>query len=303
MKTSLDATAELDRTVTSEDDSSVGSSLDSRRSSSVTTSEDDADDGTGAAPRGRPTTVLVLGAGSKTGKEIVRHLASHHRRCRIHALCDDFSQARDIYRLCDSVLELSVRHAVDIEQALSETRADWVVLAGDSSESDSTKEPRSAAQYQHPHQTIHTVAARNVARVVSQSPYEHVRVAAVSLIGVAGRASAPAASPTFGPIGRFRNYRRRLVLQDYRGQEVALLPIQDRTTVVRTTFVTDGGDGRREAPSNQPGRPRRIRELRQNEKVPSLHTDRSDLASCIVDEICAPRIPSGHRVINITSGI
>jgi NAD(P)H-binding len=223
------------------------------------------------------SSILVVGASSKTGVECIHQLSEHPSKPLIHAFCEHLSELdEEVAKLCSTIFEGSVRHAIDIEEALSENGANWVVLCGDASE-DSFLTGRQI--------NIRTVSAKNTAQVLSQPRFQSVRVLVVSRIG------AGTTSMKFGLRGKLCQLKGRQFLLDNAGQEKAVRPIWNRTTVVRTTMLTDS------ATTSS----RRIVELSDHDKIPTLSTERADLASCIVDEICARPIPVGNRVVNVTS--
>jgi NAD(P)H-binding len=222
------------------------------------------------------SSILVVGASSKTGVECIRQLSEHPSKPVIHAFCEDLSEIdEEVAKPCTTIFEGSVRHAIDIEEALSENGANWVVLCGDASEDS----PLTRRQI-----NLRTVSAKNTAQVLSQPRFQSVRVLVVSRIG------AGTTSIRFGLRGKLCQLIRRQFLHDNAGQEKAVRPVWDRTTVVRTTMLTDNATATG-----------RIVELSDNDRIPTLKTERADLASCIVDEICARPIPTGNRVVNVTS--
>jgi len=221
--------------------------------------------------------ILLVGAESKTGLEILRQLAEHPSRPYIHAFVEDSSKLVDEHYLrCTSVTEGSARHAVDIEEALEETSASWIVLSN--GHDTNPKDRRGNIN-------LRTLTAKNVAFVLDLPQFHSVRAVVVSRIG-----AAQSSSIKIGLRGRLCKIVNR-VFHDFVGQEEALLPIRNRTTVVRTTNVTE---------SLTSSSSRRLI-LNENDRAPSLFTERSDLAACIVDEILVQPRFYGSRVINVTS--
>lgn len=221
--------------------------------------------------------ILLVGADSKSGLEILRQLTEHPSRPNVHALVEDYSKLEnEHFQHCASVIEGSARHAVDIAEALEETSAKWIVLAnGDDS---NPKDRRGNSN-------IRTQTAKNAAYVLDLPHFHSVRAVVVSRIG-----AAQSSSVKMGLRGRLCKIVNR-VLRDFEGQEAALLPIRNRTTVVRTTNVTD----------SLPSSSSRRLILNDNDKTPSLYTERSDLAACVVDEILEQPRFYGSRVVNVTS--
>lgn len=221
--------------------------------------------------------ILIIGATSRTGMECIHQLAEHPSKPIIHAFCENPSDLdENVTKQCASILEGSVRHAIDIEEALEETGANWVVFCGDASDDNALNRPQ---------KNLKTVSATNIARVLNQPAYQSVRVLVVSRIG------RGTSHVKLGLRGSINQMKGRQVLLDYAGQELALRPIWNRTTVVRTTQLTD----------SLTSSGRRIVELCDNDRLPTLNTERADLAACIVDEICARPIPIGNRTLNVTS--
>lgn len=225
------------------------------------------------------SSILLLGASSRTGLECIHQLSQHPSKPLIHAFCEEDTPeiAENDARSCHSIIEGSVRHAVDIEEALKCTGANWVVLCGNASDDYDLNRPKDHS----------TVAARNLVHVLEQEHYRSIRVLVVSRIEAATEES----NIRLCFRDKFRLKGRQL-LHDLAGLEKHTRQIWDRTTVVRTTRLTD----------TVTGSGRRLVELSDQEFVlPRQTTERADLASCIVDEICARPIPTGNRVLNVTS--
>lgn len=233
--------------------------------------------------------ILVIGASSRTGLECIYQLAAHPSKPIVHAFCEDVSSL-DVTKLfhpnkkiraASSIIEGSVRHAVDIEEALDATGANWVVLCGDVSDDIDT----TTTNHKGRQKNLRTVSAKNIARVLSYPRFQTVRALVVSRIGAGSTTRL-----RLGWRGRLDQFKGRVALSDNAGQEEALRPIWNRTTVVRTTTLTDSVT-----------RSGRIVELTHTDRIPTFTTERADLASCIADEICARPTPSGNREINVTS--
>lgn len=221
--------------------------------------------------------ILLLGAESRNGLEVLRKLAAHPRRPLIHAFVDETSKLSDEdSQLCTSVIEGSVRHAVDIEEALEETSANWLVLAAGDDDSNPKDRRRN--------RNIRTATAKNTATVLDLPQLRSVRVLVISRIG-----AAPSSGIKMGLRGRLCKLADP-ALHDYEGLEEALYSLRDRITLVRTTRVTDS----RSSSSNR-------MVLNNNDKAPSLCTERSDLAASVVDEILEQPRYYGSRVVNVTS--
>jgi NAD(P)H-binding len=228
------------------------------------------------------SSILLLGASSRTGLECIQQLSQHPSKPLIHAFCEEDTPeiTGSDATACHSIIEGSVRHAIDIEEALKYTGANWVVICANSTDDYNLIRPKDHS----------TVAARNLVHVLEQEPFQAIRVLIVSRI----EAAPEEANIRIGLRDKFRLTKGRQLLHDLAGQEKNMRPIWDRTTVVRTTRLTDSATGSS----------RRLVELTDQELVLPRHTtERADLASCIVDEICARPIPTGNRVLNVTSAI
>jgi hypothetical protein len=212
--------------------------------------------------------------------ECIRQLSQHPSKPLIHAFCEEDTPeitGKDA-SACHSIIEGSIRHAIDIEEALNYTGANWVVLCANSTDDYSLIRPKDH----------NTVAAKNVVHVLEHKRFQAVRALVVSRIEAAPEESNIRLSLR----DKFRLTKGRQLLHDLAGQEKNMRPIWDRTTVVRTTRLTD----------TVTNSGRRLVELADHELVlPRDTTERADLASCIVDEICARPIPTGNRVLNVTS--
>jgi hypothetical protein len=202
---------------------------------------------------------------------------------------EDFSKLREEdLQLCTSVIEGSVRHAIDIQEALEETSANWVVLAAGDDDAANFEDRRR-------NRNIRTSTAKNTATVLDMPNLRYVRAVVISRICAAPQSSSSSSGIKMGLRERFCKRASNCALQDYEGLEEALHSIRDRVTIVRTTCVKDF----RSPPTTTPSNRRSL--LNHNDKISSSYTSRSDLASFVVDEILdQPRI-YGNRVVNVTS--
>lgn len=214
--------------------------------------------------------VLVIGSTGLSGHEIIRQLSEHPLRPRIHAFVDESSASNlpsHLQEKCTSVVEGSIRHSVDLAEAIANTGVNWVLLSGEAY-NDKSHHPR-------------TVTAKNLATALNRPGFEHVRVLVVSRIDTAK-----------SPIrvgGAFASMlRNRSELTDYNGQEEAIAAISDRVTLIRSTSLSDSSE-------------RGLTELASSTRITSSlrYTHRIDLASCVVNEIVSER--SKSRTIHISS--
>lgn len=216
--------------------------------------------------------VLVIGATGKTGLAVIHELSKHPSHPLIHAFCRDTSKLPTTEtKLCTSVVKGNARNEEDIQHALEQTKADWIVISIgtglDASEND-----------------IRTVSAQVIANVLGKPDFQHVRVVVVSSIG----AGDSRIIIGFG-IGKLISYHLRHALADHTGQEKAFLEaIPERTTIVRATGLTnDQATGK-------------VTTFQDQEKAPSNKTDRADLAAWIAAEVCENSAPGPH-IVNVTS--
>jgi hypothetical protein len=231
--------------------------------------------------RPRPS-ILVLGASSRTGLECIQQLSQHPSKPYIHAFYEeDMPVLDDEYiNLCHSILEGSMRHAIDIEEALIATGATWIILCNNSSENDMQRQRG---------KDYSTVSARNVVHVLEQKQFESVRVLIVSRIE-----AVTTKRLLLSVRCKLMVMKSRPVLQDLVGQEKQMHSIWDRTTIVRTSRLADSLNNSS----------RRLIEMSDEEAMKSRNcsfTERADLASYIVDEVCANELPNGNRIINVMS--
>lgn len=216
--------------------------------------------------------ILVIGASGRTGQECLRQLAQHPAKPALHAFCRDASKMdpQDA-KLCQSIVTGNARSEQDLYNALDTTNADTVIVSiGNGDDTSKTD--------------IRTASARALVNVLTKNPqFEHVRVLVVSSTGAASSDIIVG----FG-IGKLISFHLRHVLADHTGQEAAFQSIQDRTVIVRPTALTD---------KKATGK---LVEFGDKDKSPSIETDRSDLASFIVQEILGETRKFGGRAVNVT---
>ena len=75
--------------------------------------------------------VLIVGATGKTGLEVIDQFAKHPSQpVVVHAFCRDPSRLPAPYReKCASVVQGDAESEGDMQRALEETMADWIVIA------------------------------------------------------------------------------------------------------------------------------------------------------------------------------
>lgn len=154
--------------------------------------------------------ILILGAAGRTGLECIRSLSKHCSRPDIHAFCKDTSNfPEQSWSLCKSVIEGSARHAVDIEEALKTTKADWIIICVGTGNNN------------HP-SDVRKFTGQNVARILMKSVFQDIQVIAISM----------------APPSQFSRFRLRHVLSDHKGQENSLKVLGQRALIVRCNCFT-----------------------------------------------------------------
>lgn len=119
-------------------------------------------------------------------------------------------------------------------------------------------------------------------KYLKQPQFKHVRALVVSSIG-AGSSSIIVGMG----IGKLISHHLKHVLADHTGQEAAFSEIQNQTTVVRPTSLTE------DQPTGK------LAYFGEKAKGPSIKTDRADLAVWVAQEVCSSDKES--RVVNVTS--
>jgi putative NADH-flavin reductase len=216
--------------------------------------------------------VLIIGATGRTGLECIRQFASHQTKPAVHAFCRDAEKLNDQDKaLCTSIIQGDARSPKDLKRALAETNADIVVLS--IGNGDSVKKTY-----------IRTASAHAMVQVLKMPQYKHVHIVVVSSTG-AGKSRIIVG----GGLGQLISYRLRYILADHTSQEHAFAySLRNRTTVVRATSLTN---------NKATGK---LAYFEDGERSPTIKTDRADLASWIVEEVCGGTKPVGGRVVNVT---
>ena len=244
--------------------------------------------------RRRRPSILILGASSRTGLEYIQQLSEHSSEPYIHAFNEeDMPEMDDKYfQMCHTVIEGSMRHAIDIEEALNITGANWVVLCND----------RNVQRQQQRPKDYSTVCAKNVVHVLEEPHFKFVRALVISRIEAVPPSEVPKRM-LLNVRCKLRQMKLRPILQDLAEQEKQLHAIWDRVTIVRTTQISDtppNNSSRRLLEFNDDELEKTVKSSLNN-SFTTASTERVDLASYIVDEICARPVPAGNRVINVTS--
>lgn len=211
--------------------------------------------------------VLVIGATGLTGIAILQELSNHPSKPEIHVMARDPTKLLDINVNIKSVSEGDARSSVDIENALSASNADWLVLSVGLGNNLSKTD-------------IRTANAKAAAHVLKKPNFRHVRTMVMSSSG----AGSSKVIVGFG-IGKFIEFHLRNVFHDHTGQERAFQGLEKRTIIARPTSLTSG------APVGD------LVTFGDKEKSPTIHTDRADLAEWMVAKICNN---SSGCVVNLT---
>jgi uncharacterized protein YbjT (DUF2867 family) len=223
--------------------------------------------------------ILVIGATGRTGLECVRLFANHESNPAVHAFCRDVDNLSDkekemntsvVQGFCNTIVQGDACSPKDLERALTETRANVVVLSIGNGDSVRKSYNR-------------TASAHAMVQVLEKPQFEHIHTVVVSSVG-AGNSRIIVG----GGLGKMISLRLRHVLADHTGQENAFRSLRHRTTIVRATSLTDD-----EATG-------KLVYFQDREKPPSSKTDRADLAAWIVDEVCGGTKLVGGRVVNVT---
>lgn len=216
--------------------------------------------------------ILILGASGRTGLELIRKASAHDKSPTIHAFVRTKSKlpAAEAEK-CASVQEGDSTKADDIKKALEATSANTVIMA-----------------IGHPNARPSDVREKSATALMEVikpgTPFEHVRVAAVSSDG----AGDTKIDIGFG-MGKVLTFHLRHVLKDHTQQENALKAglgddeaQKKRLLIVRPTGLTVGNERGTVVLSGSTGGP--------------SHVDRGDVAKWIIDEVCGEGRHFGQAV-------
>lgn len=218
--------------------------------------------------------ILVIGATGKLGKCLLHAASAHENKPELHAFVrTPENVTEDDNNLCKSVIQGDATEAKDIERALEESKAEYIVIslgAGDLKPQD-VREKNAEA--------ISEV-------IVKESRFKHVKVIAISSLG-AGDSKIDIG---FG-MGSMVSYMLRHVLHDHTKQENILMKCNAeenaQVMVVRATRLTeDKGNGK-------------VQMFPGNKKAPFGQVAREDVAKFVIDEICNSSVHFG-KIIHIT---
>mmetsp|Transcript_39035 Transcript_39035/g.79909 ORF Transcript_39035/g.79909 Transcript_39035/m.79909 type:complete len:227 (+) Transcript_39035:245-925(+) len=215
--------------------------------------------------------VLILGATGRTGLEILYQLSKHNSKPDIHAFVRDTTKLSPSDRaLFKSIVKGDARSSYDIKQAIDETNASVVVIAVGNGDNVAKSD-------------IRTTNAHAVVAVLDQPQYSHIHAVVISSNG-----AGPTKIKVGLGIGTMIAYHLRHVLRDHTGQEAALVPIMDRTVLLRPTALTD------KEPTGKPVY------FGDKDKPPTINISRTDVAAVVAVEIC-DGTSDGGKIINLTN--
>ena len=209
-----------------------------------------------------PQSILIIGATGRTGGYLIKALsAKSDNNTKVYAFCRNPSKLdEETKQYCDGVVEGNARNPGDIQRAVSEVRADTVMIAIGSGDDTSQTDLR-------------TVSAQAVVQVMSTNP--NLKAVVISSHGAGGSR----VKIGFG-IGRFVEHHLRYVFRDHDGQEAAFLSsssVAKRTMTFRPTALTDG-----ESTGYDDGK---VVVFGDYDKSPAIHLDREDLATYVVEQL------------------
>jgi hypothetical protein len=215
--------------------------------------------------------ILLIGATSLAGHEIVNQLVDHSSQPTVHIFCDRSTDLHDKHqKSCASICYGDSSRATDILEALRETEANIIILCIDSRDDAKSK--------------ILTDSAWAVCSAMKMPGFYHINAIVLSSFGAG--TSRIKIRRLLG-YGRLLSRRRRNSLKDCTGQESAFLVngLDNRTVIIRTTDLTDG------KPTGN------IVEFGDEERVPSYRVDCVDVANYVAREIFNGMT---GRIVNIT---
>ena len=230
--------------------------------------------------------VLMIGASGRTGNHIIEALSeSSSADIDITAFCRDPTKlSKEIHDKCTHVVTGNARNKDDLLNALVESNADTVIIAiGNGDDVSKTN--------------IRTKSAQALVDVLENDPeqqFRHVRVLVVSSIG-AGNSNIKVG---FG-IGKMIEFHLRHILKDHDGQELAFQSIKNRVMIVRPTGLTDDDDD--DVVKKGENQVVKMVTFGNNEKSPTIQTNRKNLAEWLVTQIIEEKdVSFGSKPVNVT---
>jgi len=217
--------------------------------------------------------VLIIGATGALGLQLLRHLAEESNVEDVHVMARDPTKlASADLALTASVQKGDAREVEDIEQALHNTEANYVILSTGNGLDTSKSDTREST-------------GRALANALLKPEFSHVQCIVMSSHGAAETKIIVGLG-----IGKLVEYHLRHVLKDHTKQESqfdANPSLQKRTLIVRPTSLTD----------NKPAKSLdSVVEFDGAKKSPTINVDRSDIAAWVAREIATKPTIAGRKV-------
>lgn len=220
--------------------------------------------------------VLIFGATGRIGKYVIEAGADHPTQPELHAFVRNPDKlTAEEKKLCKSVIKGDATNPTDIQRALEESKANYVVIGMGT-----------------PHLQVQDIRERNALAVAQAlgtgTKFEHVKIIVISAIG------AGDSKPIVGyGIGTIIEFILRHPLADHDKQEPILMALNKednkRVMIVRPTGLTEGkATGKMVL-------------FGATDPCPSIMTDREDLGKWVVQQICNDS-PLFGTATNIANG-
>ncbi|CAB9515621.1 nad-dependent epimerase dehydratase [Seminavis robusta] len=219
--------------------------------------------------------VLIIGATGALGLQLLRHLAKNSSIGEVHVMARTPSKLESADRaLAASVQKGNARDANDVETALRNSKANYVILATGNGHDVSKSDTREAT-------------GRALALVLKKPEFSNIQAVVMSSHGVAETNVIIG----FG-LGMLLAYYLRHVFVDHEKQEAEFDSLTERTLVVRPSGLSDD-----KAIENLDY----IVEFDGIKKGPSINIDRSDVAAWVTREIASSKAFIGGRKVCLTN--
>lgn len=212
--------------------------------------------------------VLIIGATGAMGLQILRHCAQNSNIEQVHVFCRTPSKLSEAdKKLCSSILTGDARNSQDVEKAMRESQANYVILAtGNGADLKKT--------------TTREKTGQALAATMAKPEFQKVNAVIVSSHG-----SAETKIIIGLGLGWLLEQHLKHILDDHTEQEKAFTNLMTRTLIVRPTALSDNKGGAK------------IVEFDGTKKGPSINIDRSDVAEYITGAIAHMNFTSGKVCI------